>query len=196
MYNAVVEGRVVDDHHNTLSDLQVTLYDKESLAELHWGFTDKSGRYEINNVPPGDYILGVNTAGPPDESRPYAATFYPAAALSKDALTLHVGQGEQLKLADIVASTDSCEIDLRVVDGSDNPVSGATLANEVIGNDHFYTLYHPTVVTEGRARLRAWGHGEMWIYADLKNASGHWQSEPTHVHLCPGQPIVMKLIGR
>jgi hypothetical protein len=54
---------------------------------------DKNGEYEFSALPPGEYLVGVNLNGPPDNGAPFPATYYPGTMRRQDAVPIVVGLG-------------------------------------------------------------------------------------------------------
>lgn len=58
---------------------------------------DERGRFELGQVPPGEYLLGLNVTFSPDEDEPYAPTFYPGVRDRALATVIKVALGQKLK---------------------------------------------------------------------------------------------------
>ena len=59
-------------------------------------FANEEGRFTFDQVEPGRYYLGMNTAYPPLRAdRPYAPRWYPSASSPEQAYAIDVGEGEQ-----------------------------------------------------------------------------------------------------
>ena len=70
-----------------------------------WGpsnCTDKSGRFEITPIPPGEYVLVANRAGKPSDREPFEQIFYPNVPERERAAVINIGVGETLENMDIV----------------------------------------------------------------------------------------------
>ena len=196
-YNGIIEGRAVDGRGNPAPNVAVSLLDPTADDnEINFSWTDPDGRFSLRGIAPGDYVLGFNVGPLPDKSSPYAATFYPSVGRREAAGTIHLEPGQEVKLADIATSTDQCAIDVRVTDGTGKPVSGATLSAAVLDGDHFFVLYDPEIVRNGRALVPSWGHGQLRIYANLEIGGGRLQSEPHPVQVCSKRPVILKLNHR
>ncbi len=57
--------------------------------------TDPSGKFEFNNIPPGDYLLGVNINGI-DSKLPYSTRFYPGVAEQAKAAVVKVSAAKTI----------------------------------------------------------------------------------------------------
>jgi hypothetical protein len=54
--------------------------------------TDAGGYFEVRNLPPGDYIVGVNPQDLPTRYNPYARAVYPGGTAEPDVISLSLGQ--------------------------------------------------------------------------------------------------------
>jgi hypothetical protein len=160
---------------------------------VNFATAGEDGKYTLEGNGPGDYVVGVNVGPLPGQDRPYAPIFYPAAVRRENAGTIHLDPGQRIQLADMVTSSDQCPIAVRVLDATGKPVSGATLAAQVFDHDHFYTLYDPEIVNDGRATVPAWGHDRLQIFASLAVNGDLMQSRPQWIRLCPKRPVILRL---
>ena len=191
-HNGRIEGRVIGDHGNPAANAAIGLFDAQTNKEVNFSTADEDGKYTLEGNRPGDYVVGVNVGPLPGQDRPYAPIFYPSAVRREDAGTIHLDPGHRIQLADIVTS-DQCTIAIRVLDATGRPVSGATLAAQVFDHDHFYTLYDPEIVNDGRATVPTWGHDRLQILASLAVNGDLIQSQPQWIRLCPKQPVILRL---
>jgi hypothetical protein len=116
------------------SGIRVVLLPATSLnlpAEAHVIDTSsgKDGRYEMKNVPPGKYYLGVNLDRPESGQAPYPRTFYPGTSDPEMAGMIEIGEHETVVEADLPLPGPTMERTLAgVVLWSDGkPARGATL---------------------------------------------------------------------
>ncbi len=65
--------------------------------------TDNQGRYLIDNVPPGDYYLGININGAPSRMFPYPTLYYPGGRSRPQALRLELPSGPVAETYDLMA---------------------------------------------------------------------------------------------
>lgn len=66
------------------------------------GCTDKSGRFEITSIYPGDYVLVANRDGKPSDREPFQRVFYPNVSERERAAVINIGVGESIENLDIV----------------------------------------------------------------------------------------------
>ena len=64
--------------------------------------TDEQGRFEIREVPPGQYVLVANYNGKPSSYEPFPKTFYPNVTERERAAVINLGLGESVANLDIV----------------------------------------------------------------------------------------------
>jgi hypothetical protein len=102
-----ISGRVIDARGQpvaggiqvsivTISSADKGLEDVHSRSEY-----TQDGRYEFTGLPPGDYLLGVSIAAPPQRRTPYEATYYPGVSDRGRARVFRLSAGEQLTGIDI-----------------------------------------------------------------------------------------------
>jgi hypothetical protein len=77
-----VHGTVTDQAGKALKGIQVEVLPAEKTGEHRWyatksEWTDAKGRYSLNEIEPGEYLIGVHYYDAPDARRPYPTTFYP-----------------------------------------------------------------------------------------------------------------------
>jgi hypothetical protein len=102
-----ITGRVVDDRGRPVADqVQVSVVTTASagrgLEAVHSRSEyTKDGRYEFTGLPPGEYLLGVSIAAPPQRHTPYEATYYPGVSDPGRARVFRLSPGEQLTDIDI-----------------------------------------------------------------------------------------------
>ncbi|HKU74916.1 MAG TPA: hypothetical protein VJR02_13470 [Pyrinomonadaceae bacterium] len=96
-----VRGRVLGPKGRPME--RVCVYLLRPGAE--WGpsdCTDKSGRFEITSINPGDYVLVANRDGKPSDREPFAQIFYPSVSERERAVVINISAGETLENLDIV----------------------------------------------------------------------------------------------
>lgn len=135
--NGRIAGRVVDAAGRPVARAPVRAYPKAYTnrsdfpnASLAGGaHTDAAGRYQIGPLPPGEYVLGVNTDWGPQLHVPFAATWYPGVPARSNALTITVGEGTEQKNVDLVLSAKlrQTSVSGTIVIGEGTPVPGASV---------------------------------------------------------------------
>jgi hypothetical protein len=102
-----VHGTVVDESGKPISHIEVDLIPihKTGDARLygtHSESTDDQGRYNLNRMTPGEYLLGANAFsafGAPDAEHPFATAYYPAAENESEAVAVTVVRSSPLRLS-------------------------------------------------------------------------------------------------
>jgi hypothetical protein len=102
-----VSGRVFDSSGRPVADqVKVSIVTRASAAKGLFGAERRSdytkdGRYDIDGLPPGQYVIGVNIVDAPAGHSPYPTMYYPRAAELKDATTITLGEGQRLANIDL-----------------------------------------------------------------------------------------------
>jgi len=63
--------------------------------------TETGGAFDIDEIPPGDYVLLVNDDGKKTSSEPFGRFYYPKAAKLEDATVFNIGVGDRVENLDI-----------------------------------------------------------------------------------------------
>jgi hypothetical protein len=157
MPQAVFYGLVSDEAGEPIRKAQVHLYDDRerdgvrSTQQRQTAITDDLGRYEIANIPPGNYFLsasaqpwyasGVNGiafqgAHPSQENSPldvaYPTTFYPDAIDSDDATPVPIRGGERVEANMTLTAQHAMRLHLSLAHTEDGSY-GVSLAQDVFG---------------------------------------------------------------
>ena len=103
--NAPISGIVYDENGRPVgSQFKVVIAkvgdDKTpiSRAKSNNVYTDKSGGFAFDSLPPGKYVLGVNLFEPPAKNTPYPPMYYPKTHDIGKASVVEVREGEQIKV--------------------------------------------------------------------------------------------------
>ncbi len=103
IFDGRLSGVVVDDEDRPVPKAYIVLLsaDKDEILRLFHetgrDFADENGRFEITQIPPGRYQLGINVNRSPDEDVPYPPTWYPGVPDKNRATIIEIGLGEKLK---------------------------------------------------------------------------------------------------
>ena len=102
-----ISGQVFDSNGQLVGEqIQVSIVALESadksfaLAKSRSDYT-KQGRYEIEGLPQGRYVLGVSIADPPERGTPYPPTYFPNGNNLKQATIIELTKGQKLRNYDI-----------------------------------------------------------------------------------------------
>jgi len=66
---------------------------KRGIPTVREDVSNEDGRYTIDNIPPGDYYLGVNIGSAPVKESPYPSTYYPRTTDIRKAMRIGVSVG-------------------------------------------------------------------------------------------------------
>jgi hypothetical protein len=120
-FGPVIHGSLIDDEGKPVQGLQVELIpaDKTGDAQLDdtkHAWSDKSGEYEFQNIPAGDYFVGVHVNGAPDGEYPFAKVYYPGVAADGDAERVHVEGNHNVSLKWMrLRRLETLTLDLKIV---------------------------------------------------------------------------------
>lgn len=155
-----IEGLLVDERGRPVSGVYLFLhpadfFDREKGGSPGVGVpTDARGRYVFSDLPPGRYVVGVNTEIGPTPGDPFAEA-YAATATGETIIPLGIGDRvvvEPLRLTPAIPAT----VAGKVVNSDGNPVADVDVTiwwTSVRG--HEYREYRRTDA-EGRFQLPAW----------------------------------------
>lgn len=100
-----ITGHVFKPDGTALAKANVELMpvELETIQRLRGDETwaDEKGKYELEEIPPGRYLLGINLSSSPSDEQPYPRTFYPGVTSRSTATVIEIGLGEKLKDIDI-----------------------------------------------------------------------------------------------
>jgi hypothetical protein len=177
-FDGRISGRITDSEGRPVSELKVDLIRADgpevSLNGL-WAQTDKEGRYELKDVPPGRYLLGFGLGSEPDARSPFPRTYYPGAARGAQATVVEVGPGQRLTLFDLRMPPRQAErsFEVTVVWPDGRPVDDAMLRLE---NDDYPWSANATSYEKakdaGRFRVKGFEGVTYWIHAYVNLKGG------------------------
>lgn len=188
-----VAGRVLDREGRPVAELKLDLIPADgpeiSLNGL-WAHTDREGRYELKDIPPGRYLFGFALAGAPDERAPYPRTYYPGVASTAQATALEVAPGQRLSLFDLRLPARYAVrwFEVSVVWPDGRPVENASLRLE---NDDYQWDSKGTrqekVEGAGRYRVTGFEGVTYWVHAHVNLKGGsQMHAEPVKFLLGEG----------
>ena len=93
-----ISGRVIGPDGNPVNNAIVELMssNKAGFWSDKSAMSDSQGRFELRDVAPGAYLLGVNITEAPGKNRPYPPTWYPNAATRQSAAIIEMEPGQKL----------------------------------------------------------------------------------------------------
>src|SRR6266481_3252850 len=90
-----ITGHVFRPDGTALAKANVELMpvERESIQRLSGDETwaDEKGEYELGEIPPGRYLLGINLSSSPSNEQPYPRTFYPGVTDRSRATVIEIG---------------------------------------------------------------------------------------------------------
>jgi hypothetical protein len=119
------------------------LQPKGKAVEDNWLFdcADEQGRYELREIPPGDYFIVVNSDGKISSDEPFPTTYYPGVSDKERAIVLSIANSDRLEDVDIhIPSHETRNLIQGVLLYSD----GRPVANEFVG-------FKPEAAPEGHS---------------------------------------------
>ena len=156
-----ISGRIFDADGQPVADSVqvsvVTLASAEknfALAKSRSDYT-KNGHFEIDGLPPGQYVLGVNIADPPEGGSAYSPTYFPAGSELRGAAVITLGEGEQLKGYDLrlLPRLELVTITGIVLHRNGKPAVGADIDISDAGDIDYPLAFGVDVVTDKRGHF-------------------------------------------
>lgn len=94
----VVSGSVVDAHGKPLPEVEVSLESTDAGNDsVNLGYTDENGRFAIESIEPGTYVLVLNKDGEKRIEEPFPAVYYPNVTEESRARIFRVRAGDSIK---------------------------------------------------------------------------------------------------
>ncbi len=126
--DTAVEGTVVGPTGEPLPDVCPHLTAPDQKEDLEGGpvdCTDNIGRFRIDSVYPGAYLVVLNPAGKQTSTEPFGRLFYPGTPDREQAAVIRVGAGETVKGINIVVPNLAKQITVEGVlyTSDDKPVA-------------------------------------------------------------------------
>ena len=93
-----IAGRLIGRDGTPLPNVSVEVTSTEARPHPDYGLqkdstrTEADGLFELKNLPPGRYIVGVNLNDLPSKSNPYARVVYPGPSAEPQVIDLEVGE--------------------------------------------------------------------------------------------------------
>ena len=91
---------------------------------------DEQGRYELRDIPPGEYIIVVNDDGKISSDEPFPTTYYPGVSDKERAAVLYIADSERLEDIDIHIPSQKAR---NLIQGVLLYSDGRPAANEFVG---------------------------------------------------------------
>jgi protocatechuate 3,4-dioxygenase beta subunit len=99
----VVSGSVVDAHGKPLPEVEVSLKPMDAdNKSVNFEYTDEQGRFAIESIEPGNYVMVVNEDGEKRIEEPFTALYYPNVTEEARARVFRIRAGDSIKGLKIV----------------------------------------------------------------------------------------------
>ncbi len=187
-----ITGQVLDAEGKPVRKAKVVLISPKAEGYLTMGdevasdyiHNDPQGRFEFEQVPPGEYHLGLNVTFSPDADEPYLPTYYPGVTERSLATVIKVGLGQKLK--DYVLRLPPRLVE-RAVQGfvlwpDGTPAAGAEVY--LADRKHPGWIANGTTKTDAQGRFTLVGFDGItyWVLAsaDRFPAASFQERQPTH----------------
>lgn len=138
-----IRGRVLGPMAKPMKDICVRLLPLGKDDSDSSDCTNEQGRFEIAEIPEGEYVLAINKDDKPSDEEPFRRIFYPGVSDRERATTFNIRPGQTIENIDLVIpkleETITVSGILRYSDG--RPVVGesvvftATKGNEKVNGD-------------------------------------------------------------
>jgi Carboxypeptidase regulatory-like domain len=93
-YDGRLAGKIQDAAGRPLPSVPVHARPSEMSTSIAEATTDSAGGYELQGLPPGRYIVGVNINRPPSVEAPYQALFSPGTSIESKAVPIALAAGQ------------------------------------------------------------------------------------------------------
>lgn len=178
-FDGRVRGRVTDHDGRSVAGLTVDLTVLSGLeypegAERIQAVTGRDGEYEVTRVPPGSYLIGINTEPQRDGSK-LPRIFHPGVTGVGDASRVRLAAGERKGIDPLVLPKEARIVPVTgvVLDPDGAPAAGARvfLAG---GPERSFILGMPVVADDqGRFTLAAFEGFDYSLFAERRE--GEWR---------------------
>ncbi|HEX8492538.1 MAG TPA: hypothetical protein VF658_06825 [Pyrinomonadaceae bacterium] len=174
--NGQISGRIVDVEGNPVKKAKVVLIKTSTQGRFSMRdeiatdyVNDEKGRFELNQIAPGEYLLGVNLTLSAAADEPYPPTYYPGVSDRAQASIIKVGLGEKLVNYTLRLPPKLSE---RVIQGlvvwpDGSPAVGAQV--HLTDQNHPGWIANGTVKTDaaGRFTLKGYEGISYWVLANI-----------------------------
>ena len=179
-----VEGRIVGPDGKALANTCAYLRKPQEilgdivalfrLGSLASGCSDENGRFRIESITPGSYVLVLNVLGKPRSSEPFPRVFYPGTTELEKATPVAIGLGQTVKDVNVAVpfllDTVTVAGVLRRSDGQ--PVPKQEVRFESIGRPELDGLAITETDEHGRFSLKILKGLEGSVYGGMTVVAG------------------------
>ena len=190
-----VAGRIVGPKGKALAKTCAYLRKPDDLLNEKLGSTgrdctDENGRFLIESVSPGAYVLVLNLSGVPRSHEPFPRVFYPGTTELEKAVTINVGLGQTVKDVNVTVPVllETITVEGVVYYSDDRPVAGQSVRFDAVAKPGFDGFVVAETNAEGRFTIRI-----------LKGLQGNLETGvavyPETYQNCPALAAFMKQTG-
>ena len=170
-----ISGRVFGADGRALPKVCLNLTPKDKKVARNWIFdcTDEQGRYKLDEIPPGEYIIVINDEGKISSNEPFPTAYYPGVFDKEKATVLTITDGVNLENHDIHIPSQEAT---RVIQGVLLYADGRPVADEFVEFEAETVKEgyegEATAKTDAQGRfsltvlqgLKGWLRGSMYTY--------------------------------
>ena len=206
--NSRISGKVLDAEGQPVPDISVELIpvdvkevDDDFFMKIENHYSNEHGRYELKEVPPGRYLMGINLSDEtPNQYTPYPRTYFPGVKDRNQATVISVGEHQKLEDYDLHLPPRLAEgtITGSVLWPNGRPAVGARV--RLVYTDHEWNVYDEVETdSHGRYSIKGYEGFEYWLKAlTTTDANGKemrkvWEAEPMKL-LVTGNISRIKLV--
>lgn len=145
--------------------------------------TDETGRFDIGPLPPGRYLLGVNTRFPPSEEEPYLPYFYPKGPDPLQATIIELGEGEKIEnlLLKLPARLEPRKFSFKVV-WPDGEIAEDFSVSVYTSDFDWFEARHFSIRPVGWLELPLFTNIKYWVAGDARDEQRNfWCSKITEI---------------
>ncbi len=190
-----VEGRIVGPKGNPLAKTCAYLRKPDDLLNETLGSTgrdctDDDGRFRIESVSPGAYVLVLNLSGTPRSHEPFPRVFYPGTTELEKAVTINVGLGQTMKDVKVTVPVllETITVEGVLYYSDDRPAAGQSVRFDAVAKPGFDGFVVAETNAAGRFSIKI-----------LKGLQGNLETGmavyPETYQNCPALAAFMKQTG-
>ena len=162
-----VSGKLFGVDGSALPKVCLALMPKDQAAANNWIFdcTDEQGRYQMKEIPPGQYIIVVNYHGKISSNEPFPTAYYPGVFEKEKATVLTITAGDHLENYDIHITAQEAR---KMIKGELLYSDGRPVADELVE----FNAENAKEDFNGKATAKtdAQGHFSLTILQGLKGS--------------------------
>lgn len=197
-----VRGRVLDAEGRPMDGVCLELMQAGGKAPERFykgDCTDNGGAFEIDEIPPGSYVIIVNDDGEVSSSEPFGAFYYPNVTKREEATVFHIAAGDFVEDLQIYppASAETIRVEGLLLFADGKPVAGERVkfkaaAEEGKGgekdDDDDEADADAETDAKGRFSIKILKGQRGELYGEMYTYSGEYEN-------CPALEKIIKKLG-